>query len=326
VDRDPPIVFKEVVDMVIDLRQIRDGKAVRKKFIKGEPKPKPKPRGKGKGKGKETEGAPVEKSSGPITKAEVYLERVARIPSVQNLPKFETTLEKVELKIANELIGCMGPVPMDYHYRVNTNTCVRLLTVAGLFWTATSQNKWRDYGPPALASIFEEFVIRGYRETLLERCPGAADMRRDMAKYFLDLATTAKPPPPPEDTPSSSKGDKKTAMPKNLRQRGLRETTPKRAWVFADMIDIPPLTTELDENMSCEDMLMKLEDVHAEENAHKNSVVVKLLEFAMKLPLVHHSDKGAEEGTMETSAFHHLSGLLQVSATSCATCSKCVRL
>ena len=321
-DRDPPFLFGEIVEMVTDLRLIRDGKPVRKKFLKGEPKPKPgtKPKGKGKGKGKETEGAPVavEKASGPgpITKAEVYLERVAKIPSVQHLEKYETTLEKVELKIANELIGCMGAIPMDYHYRVSSNSCVRLLTVAGLFWSASSQNRWRDFGPPAFASILEDFVIGGYRERLLARCPGAARMRLDMAKYFLDLATTEKPPPEePSSSTGKSKGDKRKAMPKNLRQMGFREPALKRKWAFADMIEVPSETTDLDDELSCEDVLMRLEDVHAKEAAQKNSLVAKLLEFGMRLPLVHYSDKGAEEGTMETSAFFHLSGLLQVSAT-----------
>lgn len=69
--------------------------------------------------------------------------------------------------------------------RLSPDVGPRLLAHSGIHWTTTSQARGRDWTALALVVTHEIALIHAYRKSLIESCPGARALRKELADFFL---------------------------------------------------------------------------------------------------------------------------------------------
>ncbi|KAH9162584.1 hypothetical protein EDB89DRAFT_2079529 [Lactarius sanguifluus] len=101
-------------------------------------------------------------------------------------------------------------------HRLSDHRGTRLLCVSGVPWNRGSHNRRRDWAVTALAVTVESALVEQYRRRLLDMCPSACHLRKDLQSLFVDLAIPVR-----VDRPEANKSDL------------LYE------WQFADNVKIP---------------------------------------------------------------------------------------
>jgi hypothetical protein len=181
----------------------------------------------------------------------------------------------------------MSGYPFKREARFASRIGERLLTMSGLTWNASSQNRARDWVNVATAVTVETALVEHYREQLLTACPGARALRCDLQTLFL--ANTS---------------------PYSTQVKGEAPRTEVK-WEFADKIAI----SVRDEKMvyDAEELNTEFLDVHTKNaNGHVNDPVTTMVQHLEKNKYLASSSSSAPPGAVETLAHHFISGLIEV--------------
>jgi hypothetical protein len=191
-----------------------------------------------------------------------------------------------------ELAIIMGERPREYSRRADKVDAVRVIATSGIEWNPKSQNKQRDYMMASMAAKLESLLVAKYRTQLIKTCPGVAVMRKELSKYFHEIA---------KGNMVLATGD----------QPSIAKPVSKKTWFFADMIEVdeqPADTTQYDAKA----MEVKLTSSHNNFEGRKDDKITSFLTPLIKCPYLACQEEGVKKGTLETSAYHLIGALSRV--------------
>lgn len=180
--------------------------------------------------------------------------------------------------------------PIKDEDRISDEMLTRILICSGLRRNYGSSNRNRDWGKIALAAVLETAIVHGYRETLLNKCPSANRLRRDLGEYLFSKFSGI-------ERPSSSR----------------KAGTVLTDWVFADGLPIPKKTDE--ELMGFTDpksLKSEWERASNAETTLSNDPIAKIVHMLETNKYLTCSSDDVEPGSVETLAHNLITGLIHV--------------
>ena len=181
--------------------------------------------------------------------------------------------------------------PYDREYRVNAHLGVRLLAMSGLEWNTETKSKYRDQAHIAIAAALEYRIIKNYRSELLLGCRFARKMRAAIKEYMASVAAV-------HEKRSSSR---------------VGETVGIKEWSFPDNI-----STEGDEDddadapCDAEFLRKTLDNTLAAKAQRKKDPIASIVTQLLNNPLLHSSQPGVPNGSVEIVAYQFVMALSQV--------------
>ena len=231
-------------------------------------------KGKGKGKGKGTTSAKAKgKAQDHMAKAGEFLSAVgcSQAAFVEEFKKIFPHMSKQRF---------------DRHSRFETgDLSLRLLSMSGMRWNHSSQNKPRDWTIYAIAVSLETSLIRSYRKDLLDTCRGAQVLRRDIHQLMADLS----------EGHSLGKGKSITVL---------------KQWGFPDGLQLYDTADTPD--YEPEDLLEQWHEAAQGSLSKTKDDVQRLIETIEKSPYLAPSGSSANKGAIETLAHDLISGLMKI--------------
>jgi hypothetical protein len=172
--------------------------------------------------------------------------------------------------------------------RLSAHRGSRLITMSVIPWNLDAKNKIRDWRLVASAVTIESALIERYRGRLLELCPGARSLREELSKLFCDLTA-----------------------PHNFEKGGQMYVV--QQWEFADNI-----SSEMSDTggklWNLKDLTDRWQAAHtAQVLKDMKDPILPLIQGLLKSPFLACSDVEAPAGTIETLAYHLITGLTEVS-------------
>ncbi|KAH9019225.1 hypothetical protein EDB85DRAFT_2153967 [Lactarius pseudohatsudake] len=182
---------------------------------------------------------------------------------------------------------CRSPSSFTRGHHLSNHRGTRLLSMSGVPWNRGSHNRCRDWAVTALAVTAESAVVEQYRRRLLDMCPSARRLRRDLQSLFVDLAVPFR-----VDRPGANKPD------------FLRE------WQFADDLKIPDSEVPVVHNLK--DFLEPWQRACSTLAKDVKDPVLALIQSMEKSRYLACSDPKAPPGAIETLAHKLISALAEI--------------
>ena len=191
-----------------------------------------------------------------------------------------------------KLVGAMNDSPRTYARRSDKDLATRLIATGGLQWNAKSKHVARDYMMAAMATRLESLMVPNYRVHLIQKCPGAASMRKEFEEYFIKIAKG--------NMVRAKKGD----------QLPLGKPVTKRTWFFADRIK-SNVGVDIEDH-DPESIQRKMEESQKKFSQRKNDRILRLVDAMVKCPYFLCTKEGVAPGTLESTAYYLITALCRV--------------